>query len=108
MECLKTVFTALLVGLFGTISHQTQMEGLPVGILAGFAAVVIGAVESRLGGYTRLLFLFAFVALLYFFAQDWSGDKLIPANTLGLLWSHGAVLVTTVVCLWPKMKESQS
>jgi len=104
MQSLKAVFVALLVAVFGTISHQTQINGLPLGILLAFAAVVIGALESRQGRYSRLVFPVALGLFTFLFAQDWSGDKLIPANEIGYIWSYGAVLLASIVSLWPKVR----
>lgn len=107
MHLLKSALVASLVAVFGTISHQTQINGLPVGIVLALAGVILGAFECRATnpgriGFPILMGLFVFVS-----AQDWTGDKLLPANELGILWSYGAVLLAALVSLWPRTRSQR-
>lgn len=105
MQSLKAILVALLVAVFGTVFHQTQINGLPLGILVAFAAVLFGSFESRQGRYGRLVYPVAVGVLVFLFAQDWSGDKLIPASASGTIWSYGAVLLAVFAALWPFLRR---
>jgi len=105
MESLKAILVSLLVAVFGTLIHQTQINGLPIGILAAFSALLFGSLESRRGRYGRLIFPIAVGVLVFIFAQDWSGDKLIPASESGNIWSYGAVLLAIFAALWPNLRR---
>jgi hypothetical protein len=41
---------------------------------------------------------------MFVFSEDWTGDKVLPANELGLIWTYGSVLVAALVSMWPKIK----
>jgi hypothetical protein len=101
----KVLLAAIAAGIFGTIAHQTLLASLPAGIVLSFAAVAIGALEARQEKLGRVIFPIAFGLLIFIFSQDLSGDKLIPANTLGLVWSFGSVPLAAIISLCPQIKS---
>lgn len=107
MHLLKSVQVASLVAVFGTISHQTQINGLPIGIVLSLAGVILGAFECRSTKVGRMTFLIVMGLFVFVSAQDWTGDKLVPANELGLVWSYGAVLLAALVSLWPRIRSQR-
>lgn len=46
-----------------------------------------------------------FMPLIFVAAQDLTGDKMIPANELGTIWSYGSVAIAILVLLWPKFRR---
>lgn len=104
MHLPKSALAASFVAVFGTISHQTQMYGLPVGIVLSLACAIIGAVTSRTSPLGRITFPILMGFFIFVSAQDWTGDKLVPANELGIVWSYGAVLLAVLVSLWPRIR----
>lgn len=91
-------------GVLGTLSHQTQLSSYPIGLALSFAVVSIGALRARKENLSRIMFPLVFGLLIFLFAQDFTRDKLIPANSLGIIWSYGSVALATLVSLWPKNK----
>jgi hypothetical protein len=103
----RVLLAAAAAGIFGTIAHQTQLASLPAGIALSFSAVAIGAIVARQAKLGRLLFPTALGILIFVFSQNLTGDKLIPANTLGFVWSFGSVSVAALISLWPKIKSQR-
>jgi hypothetical protein len=50
-------------------------------------------------------FLGGFLLVVIFAAQDFTGDKIIPANLLGNIWSFGSAVLAIIITLWPKLKR---
>jgi hypothetical protein len=44
---------------------------------------------------------------MFVFSQDWTGDKLIPENSLGFAWSYGTLAIAVVFSLWPLSLKSK-
>lgn len=107
MHLPKSALVASLVAVFGTISHQTQINSLPVGIVLALAGVILGAFECRSTNLGRITFPILMGLFVFVSAQDWSGDKLVPANELGLVWSYGAVLLSALVSFWPRIRSQR-
>lgn len=102
---LKGVLLAIAAAVFGTIAHQTNIQEVPVGLILGMSAVLMASISARsLGGVARLVFLISFVGLVFLFSQDLTGDKLIPQNQAGLIWSYGSALISASLTLWPKFR----
>ena len=107
---LTAVLAGSLVAVFGTILHQSSVAGIPIGIALGFVAILLvsiwvrGTAMSKLPG---LLFVLSLAAVIWVASQDASGDKLIPANNLGFIWSYGSIALATVVAIWPRLSKSQ-
>lgn len=96
---------ALVAGVFGTIFHQSQSAQLPLGIILSLAGVALLAIESRGAWSKRIGFLAGFLPLIFIAAQDLTGDKMIPANELGTIWSYGSAGLAILIMLWPKIKS---
>lgn len=107
MHLLKSALIASFVAVFGTISHQTQINGLPVGIVLALAGVILGAVECRSTNLGRITFPILMGLFVFVIAQDWTGDKLVPATELGIVWSYGAVSLAALVSLWPRIRSQR-
>jgi hypothetical protein len=101
------LLAATAAAIFGTIAHQTLFASLPAGIALSFAAVAIAALEARQEKLGRVIFPIALGLLMVVFSQDLSGDKLIPATMLGLVWSFGSVGLAALISLWPKIKSQR-
>ena len=96
---------ALVAGVFGTIFHQSQSGVFPLGLILSLAGVTLLAIESRESWPKRIGFLVGFISLIFVAAQDLTGDKMIPANELGTIWSYGSVGIAIVILLWPKIRR---
>lgn len=106
---MRAVFLGMLLALgaaiFGTISHQSEQAGVAVGLILALGAVALAAVTARsLGPIARILFLITFLALIFAFSQDFTGDKLIPQNLAGQIWSYGSALLAAMAALWPRVR----
>ncbi|MFM2023184.1 MAG: hypothetical protein RIR89_576 [Actinomycetota bacterium] len=96
---------AVVAAVFGTIFHQSYLAGIPLGLVLSLAEVALLAIEARESWPKRLGFLFSFGAIVFLAAQDFSGDKMIPANEIGTIWSYGAVGLAILITMWPKLKR---
>lgn len=104
MKVLIVLVLAFLIAAAGTAFHQTFLSSYPVGIVLALTAVLLGSIEARSKGKGRYLFPVAVVIWVFVFSQDWTGDKLIPANELGFIWTYGSVVSAALVSLWPKLR----
>lgn len=104
MQALLAFFLAFVIAVSGTAFHQSYLISFPIGIALGFAAVLLGSIEARDLGKARYLFPIFLAICMFVFSQDWTGDKVLPANELGLIWTYGSVLVAALVSMWPKIK----
>lgn len=104
MQVLIVLLLAFVIAVAGTAFHQTNLGGFPVGVVLAFSALLLGSIEARNKGNVRYLFPVLLGIWIFVFSQDWSGDKLLPANELGIAWTYGSVLIATLISLWPKMK----
>lgn len=104
MQVLFVLLLGFVIAVAGTAFHQTNLGGLPVGIVLAFSALLLGSIEARNRGKVRYLFPLFLGIWIFVFSQDWSGDKLLPANELGFVWTYGSVLVAALVSMWPKIR----
>jgi hypothetical protein len=104
LQALLAFFLAFVIAVSGTAFHQSYLISFPIGIALGFAAVLLGSIEARDLGKARYLFPIFLAICMFVFSQDWTGDKVLPANELGLIWTYGSVLVAALVSMWPKIK----
>ena len=104
MQALLAFILAFVIAVSGTAFHQSYLVSFPIGIVLGFAAVLVGSIEARSLGRARYLFPIFLAICMFVFSQDWTGDKVLPANALGLIWTYGSVLVAALVSMWPKIK----
>ncbi len=96
---------ALVAGVFGTIFHQSQSGLFPLGLILSLAGVALLAIEAKGSWPKRIGFLVGFMPLIFVAAQDLTGDKMIPANELGTIWSYGSVGIAILILLWPKFRR---
>jgi hypothetical protein len=101
LQALLAFILAFVIAVAGTAFHQSNIGSLPIGITLAFAAVLLGSIEARGLGGARYLFPIFLAICMFVFSQDWTGDKLIPANSLGFAWSYGTLAIAVVFCLWP-------
>jgi hypothetical protein len=104
LQVLTSLLLAFFIAVAGTAFHQTNLGGFPVGIVLAFSALLLGSIEARNRGKVRYLFPVFLGIWIFVFSQDWSGDKLLPANELGFIWTYGSVLVAALVSMWPKIR----
>jgi hypothetical protein len=92
----------------GTVAHQTQVGGAPVGLVVASIVVLAFAMQARIttGKLGAILFAAALAATIFWTGLDFHRDKMIPANQLGLLWSYGAIGLAAIVVIWPKLSRS--
>ncbi|BDI23502.1 hypothetical protein [Herbiconiux sp. L3-i23] len=99
----------LVVGVIGTFGHQLTFTEfgfpLPIGLVAGLAAVIclLGGIrlafESR--WYSGLAALGVVVAIGVFALPSANGSVVLPDNPAGIVWTIGPTLVAAVVLAWP-------
>ncbi|MFM1993840.1 MAG: hypothetical protein RL537_529 [Actinomycetota bacterium] len=96
---------ALIAGVFGTIFHQSESGPVPLGLILSLTAVALLAIEAKGSWPKRIGFLVGLLPLIFVAAQDLTGDKLIPANELGTIWSYGSAGIAILILMWPKIKR---
>lgn len=100
---------ALVVGILGTLQHQTQLgTEAPIGLIFGISLVFMGAAFIRDRNPKKgpvLTFAASLAILIFIFGQNFTEDVLIPNNDLGLYWSYGSIGVAMLVALWPKLQR---
>jgi hypothetical protein len=104
LQALLAFFLALVIAVAGTAFHQSYLVSFPIGMALAFAAVLLGSIEARGLGRARYLFPIFLAIWMFVFSEDWTGDKVLPGNALGLIWTYGSVLVAALVSMWPKIK----
>ena len=96
---------ALVASVFGTIFHQSELGIVPLGLILSLAGVALLAIEARTNWPKRIGFITAFAAVVFLAAQDFTGDKMIPANEIGTIWSYGSVGLAILITMWPKLRR---
>ena len=105
---LGSAVAGVFVAVAGTVAHQTQVSGTPVGLVVAGIVVLVFAMQSRLitGKLGAIFFAAALAATIFWTGLDIHNDKMIPANQMGLFWSYGAIGLAAVVVIWPKLSRS--
>lgn len=109
-KALLAILAGGSVAVFGTILHQSSIAGIPIGLLIGFGSILLLAMWSRRVSNSKLpslLFVLGLASMIWVASQDLSGDKLVPANNLGFIWSYGSISLATLVAVWPRLSKSQ-
>ena len=104
LQGLLAFILALVIAVTGTAFHQSYLVSFPIGLALAFSAILLGSLEARGLGKARYLFPIFLAICMFVFSQDWTGDKVLPANGLGLIWTYGSLLVAALVSMWPKIK----
>jgi N-acetyl-1-D-myo-inositol-2-amino-2-deoxy-alpha-D-glucopyranoside deacetylase len=96
------------VAVAGTVAHQTQVSGAPVGLVIACIVVLAFAIQARIktGKLGAIFFAAALAATIFWTGLDFHQDKMIPANQLGLIWSYGSIGLAAIVVIWPKLSKS--
>ena len=101
---LRGIFAGAVFAVLGTIFHQSILSGLPFGLGMALFSLLVYAVSIRPHRSESWAFALTVSALVFFFAQDLAQDKLIPATTIGYVWSLGSVGIVLLVSLFPRVK----
>jgi len=96
------------VAVAGTVAHQTQVSGAPVGLVIACIVVLAFAIQARIktGKLGAIFYAAALAATIFWTGLDFHQDKMIPANQLGLIWSYGSIGLAAIVVIWPKLSKS--
>ncbi len=92
----------------GTVAHQTQVGGAPVGLVLASIVVLAFAMQARIktGKLGAAFFAAALAATIFWTGLAFHQDKMIPANQLGFSWSYGSIGVAALVVIWPHVSRS--
>jgi hypothetical protein len=104
VRTLLAVALGVVMGGLGTVVHRYGDESWYLGLLLAFALTAAGAVLARAwAGYGALLgFGVGWVAIVQALSLPGSGgDVVVPAGTLGMVWSYAGVAVLAVVAFLP-------
>ena len=96
------------VAMAGTVAHQTQVNGAPVGLVVAGIVVLTFAMQARMltGKLGAIFFGAALAATIFWTGLEFHEDKMIPANQLGLIWSYGAIGLAAIVVIWPNLSRN--
>jgi hypothetical protein len=108
LRLLGSAVAGLLIAMAGTVAHQTQVGGAPVGLMVAGIVVLAFAIQSRVtsGKLGAILFTAALAATIFWTGLDFHKDKMIPANQLGLIWAYGSIGLAAAVVIWPNISKS--
>ena len=101
---LLAVLLGVVVGALGTVAHRFGFGSWYPGLLLALALTVAGGVLARAwSGYGTLLgFGVGWVAMVQALSLPGSGgDVVVPAGTLGMVWSYAGVAILAVVAFLP-------
>ncbi len=105
---LGSAVAGVFVAVAGTVAHQTQVSGTPVGLVVAGIVVLAFAMQSRMitGKLGAIVFAAALAATIFWTGLEFHEDKMIPANQQGLIWSYGAIGLAAIVVIWPKLSKT--
>jgi hypothetical protein len=101
LQLLSAFILAFIIAVAGTAFHQSLVGAFPIGIVLAFSSVLLGSIEMRSLGNPRYFFPVFLGFWMFLVAQEWTGDKLLPANELGLIWTYGSIVMAASITLWP-------
>lgn len=103
-----SALAGVLVAVAGTVAHQTQVSGMPIGIVLAMIVVLTYAMQARIktGKLGTILYTAALALTIFWTGLDIHKDKMIPANDLGLIWAYGSIGLAAIVVIWPKLSKS--
>lgn len=113
LEGAAAIVLGMVVGVIGTFGHQLMFTEfgfpLPIGLIAGIAAVVCLLAGIRLAfesrTYAGLAALGIVVAIAVFALPSPNGSVLLPDNPAGVVWTIGPTLVAAIVLAWPRFSS---
>ncbi len=108
LRLLGSALAGLFVAVAGTVAHQTQVSGAPVGIVLASIVVLAFAIQARIrtGKLGAVIFAAALAATIFWTGLAFHQDKMIPANQLGLIWAYGSIGLAAAVVIWPSISKS--
>lgn len=95
---------AMLVLLLGTVMHQTVIQGFPFGLLLSGLLLLGVEIPLRRNRKKAWMFGILFSVGIFVTALEGNQDAMIPANSLGYLWSYGSIALALLVAMFPKLK----
>ena len=101
----KALISALLITFIGTAIHQSTWNGAPVGLGFSFLLLLAAALELRKTKSGSWFFTIFVSAGLFISAMATNQDAMLPANDQGFIWSYGAIGLSAIVSLWPRLKK---
>ncbi|GAA1972706.1 hypothetical protein GCM10009718_05750 [Isoptericola halotolerans] len=93
------------VGVIGTVAHRVEWAGLPAGLALALTLTASTAVLCRAwSGAVTLLATAAgwFLAVQVLSASGPGGDVLVPAQTVGYVWTYGGLALLAAPALLPR------
>ena len=108
LRLLGSALAGLFVAMAGTVAHQTQVGGAPIGLVLASIVVLGFAMQARIktGKLGAVFFAAALAATIFWTGLALHQDKMIPANQLGFIWSYGSIGLAAIVVIWPKLSRS--
>jgi len=94
----------LVMGILGTVAHRTLWLGLPLGLVLALALTLSTAVLCRAwAGLVAMLAAGAgwLVAVQVLSMTGPGGDVLVPAQTVGMVWTYGGLALFVVAAFLP-------
>lgn len=99
------VVIGALVAACATLVHRSAVAGLPVGLVAAFATVLVGAVLARAVGDGVGVFwygLTVFLTVLFMTYYVPGGDVLLTSQPVSYAWLLGTPAAAAAVALTPR------
>lgn len=101
LRVLATIPVGLVVGLVGTFMHRSvEPFGLVLGLATVMAAGVFSRASAGLWGAVAYAATWA-VAVQVLSLQGPGGDILVPAATVGYVWTYGGLLAALAPLMAP-------
>lgn len=101
---LRGALAGAVFAILGTLFHQSTISGLPFGLVMTLVSIVAYSVSLRSNKSESWTFALSVSALVIVFAQDFGTDKLIPASMSGYIWSYGAIALTLLIAMFPRIR----
>lgn len=90
-------------GVLGTVLHQTHISGFPIGLTLAFTLVAAYGLSIRRSKVRSWSFAIGISGTVFVAAQEWGSDVLISANPIGFIWSFGALGISLLVAMAPRL-----
>jgi uncharacterized membrane protein (UPF0136 family) len=101
---LRGVLAGAVFAILGTLFHQSTISGIPFGLAMTLVSVFAYSVSLRPSRSESWSFALSVSVMVFVFAQDFGADKLIPASMIGYIWSYGAIAITLLVAMFPRIR----
>jgi len=111
LNCILLIFVGAVVGVIGTVAHQSTVDMLSVSLPWGIVVALIGAAcllagvrlvtEDRMPALLCAVGLLGAIGLLSL--KSTGGSVLVPDNALGKVWVFAPIIIAAVVIAWPRI-----